>query len=139
MLVATLAVLGIPPWVLLLAVLAIVIRSRKQFVTTPGVFPLRLRADSGEIPGIKADWPRAKSYAIWVHDVLLVHSGPPLIKTTPFWISNLEIADKVVSPSNSKELNKESVQFDLQLADGAMLQMAVPEKHISLAQGPFTT
>ena len=61
------------------------------------------------------------------------------MKTTPFWISNLKIADKVVSPSNSKELDKEPVQFDLQLANGAMLQMVVPEKHISLAQGPFTT
>ena len=138
MLVAILAVLGIPPWILLLAVLVIVIRSRKQFINTPGVFPLRLRAVSGDLSGVKADWPRAKSYAIWVHDVLLVHSGPPLMKTTPFWISNLEIADKV-SQSNSEGLDKEPAQFDLQLADGAMLQMAVPEKHISLAQGPFAT
>jgi hypothetical protein len=137
MLVAILAVLGIPPWVLLLAVLVIVIRSRNQFISTPGVFPLRLRSVAEDIPGVKADWPRAKSYAFWVHDVLLVHSGPPLMKTTPFWISDLEISDQV-SLSNSEELDKEPVQFDLQLVDGAMLQMAVPEKYISLAQGPFT-
>ena len=139
MLVAILAVLGIPPWVLLLAVLVIIWRRRQQFIKTPGVFPLRLRAVSGDLSGVKSDWPRAKSYAIWVHDVLLVHSGPPLMKTTPFWISNLEFADKVVSPSNSGGLDKEPVQFDLQLANGAMLQIAVPQKHISLAQGPFAT
>ena len=138
MLVAILAVLGIPPWVLLLAVLVIIWRRRQQFIKTPGVFPLRLRAVSGDLSGVKSDWPRAKSYAIWVHDVLLVHSGPPLMKTTPFWISNLEIADKD-SQSHSEGLGNEPVQFDLQLANGAMLQMAVPQNHISLAQGPFAT
>ena len=138
MLVAILAVLGIPPWVLLLAVLAIVIRSRKQFINTPGVFPLRLRSISEEIPGIKADWPRAKSYAYWVHDVLLVHSGPPLMKTTPFWVSELVIVDQV-SQLDSEGLDQEPAKLDLQLADGAMLQMAVPEKYISLARGPFAT
>ena len=138
MLVAILAVLGIPPWVLLLAVLAIVIRSRKQFINTPGVFPLRLRSISEEIPGIKADWPRAKSYAYWVHDVLLVHSGPPLMKTTPFWVSELVIVDQV-SQLDSEGLDQEPAMLDLQLADGAMLQMAVPEKYISLARGPFAT
>ena len=138
MLVAILAVLGIPPWVLLLAVLAIVIRSRKQFINTPGVFPLRLRSISEEIPGIKADWPRPKSYAYWVHDVLLVHSGPPLMKTTPFWVSELVIVDQV-SQLDSEGLDQEPAKLDLQLADEAMLQMAVPEKYISLARGPFAT
>jgi hypothetical protein len=137
-LVAILAVLGIPPWVLLLAVLVIIIRSRNQFINTPGVFPLRVRAVSGDIPGVKADWPRAQSYAFWVHDVLLVHSGLPLMKTTPFWISDLEIADQV-SQSNSDDLGKEPVKFDLQLANETTLQMAVPEKYVSLAQGPFAT
>ena len=138
MLVAILVVLGIPPWVLLVAVLVIVVRTRNQFINTPGVFPLRLRAVSGDISGTKADWPRAKSYAFWVHDVLLVHSGLSLMKTTPFWINDLEIADQV-SQLDAEDLDKEPVQFDLQLADETTLQMAVPEKYVSLAQGPFAT
>ena len=81
--VAILAVLGILPCILLVGVLILLLRNRNQFKKTPGVFPARLRIESGSYPGIDNKWSRSTSYAHRVHDVLLVHTGLPLVKSTP--------------------------------------------------------
>jgi hypothetical protein len=72
---ALLAILGVPIW-LIVGALAAVLVSRRRFLAQPEVFKLKLRPVDGE------KWPRRNAYGRLVHDVLILNSGPALVRTT---------------------------------------------------------
>ena len=137
MLVAILAFIGIPPWILLVGVLIILIRDRNQFKKKPGVFPVRLRTETGSYPGIKSKWPISTSFAHWVHDVLLVHTFLPLESIHPIPVTKVEATAESSHPLEVKGLGDQPVMLKLQLDDGTIVQMAIPDDFQALAQGPF--
>jgi hypothetical protein len=79
MIVLLATLLGIDLWMIVAAFLALV-RHGRRVKRMPNVFGCKLRVVSGEAPGLRAKFPRRKSYASWVHDVLVVRSGPGLLR-----------------------------------------------------------
>lgn len=75
MILALLAVLGVPIW-LVVGALGGAMISRQRFRTQHDVFALS-RRECGE-----DRWPRRLAYGRYVHDVLLVNSGLALVRTT---------------------------------------------------------
>lgn len=131
MLWALLAILGVPIW-LVVGGLSLALWNRHKFKQQPGVFPLKLRVDSGSVHGFNEKWPPMSAYAVWVHDVLLVHKGLGLIRTVP-----LPVAAGEGEPDDVLHLEGQPYLLNFRLDDAAVIQMAVEGDVRSLAQGPF--
>jgi hypothetical protein len=127
---ALLAILGVPIW-LVVGALALALWHRHTFKQQPGVFPLKLRVDSGSVPGLKEKWPRMTYYAFWVHDVLLIHKGLALMRALP-----LPVAAGEGEP-DTLHLERQPYLLNFRLDGGPVIQMAVGGDVRSLAQGPF--
>jgi hypothetical protein len=137
MLWATLALLGVPMW-LVVGGLAVMFWSRSKFKKQDGVFATKMRLESGSAPGVGEKWPPMSSFALWVHDVLMVHKGLGLMNTSPLGVAGSEGSAKDVDPEEVKRLGENPVILRFRLDNGAVLQMAVPGDALELAQGPFS-
>lgn len=74
-----LAILGIPPW-LLAVFLFVLLRGRSAVKKVPGSFACKARSVSGDVGGLRDQFPRYTDRAHWVHDVLVVHGGNPALR-----------------------------------------------------------
>jgi hypothetical protein len=120
-----LSFLGVPIW-LIVGVLAALYWKRRQFKKQSGVFPAKLRLESGSFPGL-SEKP-ASTFCMWVHDVLLVHKGLSLASTLPV---------PVAAAEERKHLGDKTMYFRFRLDDGSILQMSGFGEDEALAQGPF--
>jgi hypothetical protein len=87
---ATLALLGIPIW-LIAVVLIAAFRNRNAVRSNPDEFDYKVRKDDG--------WQRKKGYARWVSDVLIFHAGIALIRSDAVQVEAVEVLDTVELPS----------------------------------------
>ncbi len=138
MLWALMAILGVPLW-LVIGGLSFSLYNRHKFRQRPDVFTTKIRLESGSASGFKEKWPPVSNYALWVHDVLLVHKGLGLMPTTPVGVVGLEGSLSDANPEQVKRLGENPKVLRIKLDDGSVLQLAVPEEHLVLAQGPFQT
>ena len=67
--------------------LAVMLWSRSRFKKQDGVFATKMRLESGSAPGVGGKWPPMSSFALWVHDVLLVHKGLGLMNASPLGVA----------------------------------------------------
>jgi hypothetical protein len=128
--------LGIPLWIVF-GVFGLLIWHRVQFMRQPNTFEAKLRLESGSAEGFKPKWPRLSGYALWVHDVLLVHDGLGLRTNTPVGVVSLEGPVDASGADGVKRLGESPVVYRLTLDNGATLLLAVPQEAQSLAFGPF--
>jgi hypothetical protein len=119
--------LGVPIW-LLVGVLAALLWNRSHFKKQAGVFPAKLRLESGSFPGFNEK--PASVYCVWVHDVLLVHKGLGLVSTLPV---------PVAAAEERKHLGDKTMYLRFRLDDGSILQMSGFGEDEALALGPFQT
>jgi hypothetical protein len=122
-----LSFLGVPIW-LIVGILAALFWKRYHFKKQPGVFPAKLKLESGSFPGL-SEKP-ASGFCIWVHDVLLVHKGLSLASTLPV---------PVAAAEERKHLGDKTMYLRFRLDDGSILQMSGIGENEALAQGPFHT
>lgn len=127
MLLVLLATLGVPIW-LIVGMLASVFWSRRNFKQSPGVFPVKVRVESGEVAGLKGSWPRLAGYALWVHDVLLVHKGLALLRTLPLPVAAMDDAPTAKDSGDIKGLGDDPVTIGLSLDGGQRLGLAMPRQ-----------
>ncbi len=124
---ALLALLGVPIWLVLGALMAAFV-SRRSFQKSEGVFPLRIRESS-------ATKFQRKAHARWVHDVLLVNKGLALVRTTAYGIESLRILD---SPGEPIKGLGDSVAFiGVSIDGGDEAMIAVPLDVRDMAKGTF--
>lgn len=128
---ATLAMLGVPLW-LVLGVFLLAFWSRRQFTKAPGVFPCRVRAILGS--GKEAGWGRAKSHGRWVHDVLLLHSGLALIRYRALPVAS---AETPIASAEGTRFKGDAVSIQLRLDDASVVEVAGPAEARQLLVGPF--
>jgi hypothetical protein len=131
-----LAALGVPVW-LVVGVLAAGLWSRRTFKRSAGVFPAKLRAVAGEVPGVKASWPRGTAHARWVHDVLLVHRGLALIRNKALPV---ESAGGPLMEGDLDEitgLGPSPVVLALTLDGGATVELAGRSEDRDAVVGPY--
>jgi hypothetical protein len=131
---AVLALLGVPIW-LIAGMLGVAFWSRRRFKRAPGVFRCKLRATSGDAPGIADHWPRASAYGRWVHDVLLVQKGVALVRTIPLPVT---AASKPAQPADNQRLERlgDSPRVvTLQLDNRAIVELATSQADAASASG----
>lgn len=122
---ATLALLGIPIW-LIAIVLVAAFRNRNKVRANPDVFAYKLKAGDG--------WKRKKGYARWVSDVLIYHAGIALIRTDAFQISTAEALDTIVPPA--KGLGEKPSAIEVTYTNGETATYAVAAQNLEAALGP---
>ena len=86
--------------------LAVMLWSRSRFKKQDGVFATKMRLESGSAPGVGKKWPPMSSFALWVHDVLMVHKGLGLMNTCSLGVAGSEGSAKDVDPEEVKRLGE---------------------------------
>jgi hypothetical protein len=114
MLWATLAILGIPIW-LVLGALGASQWSRRRFKAQPGVFRLAWRASGAE------KWPRMGAYGRVIHDVVVVTRGIALVRTAVHGINAARPRD---FEGEVRGFDKVAA-FEITLDDGSIFEVAV--------------
>lgn len=122
---ATLALLGIPIWLIAIVLIA-AFRNRNKVRANPDVFEYKLKKDDG--------WKRKKGYARWVSDVLIYHAGIALIRTDAFKISSIRILETTDLPS--KGLGENPTGLEATYAGGETAVFAVSAQDLEAALGP---
>jgi hypothetical protein len=123
-----LAALGVPIW-LVVGMLGAALWSRRKFRAIPGVFPCKVKRADDE------RWPRTTTYALWVHDVLLIHGGPALVKTVPIGVTGIERGRTPAPDVKLKGGNPVSISF--RSDDASVFEVAVPSGFAATLAGPF--
>jgi hypothetical protein len=137
-LVALLALLGVPLW-LLVGMFGAAVWARRGFVRTPGAFKTKLRSVKGDIPGVPDTWPRPAAYARWVHDVLLVHQGVALVRNVPLPVAGADGGVEPIDAGEVKGLGDDPRLLTLRLDSGDVVQVAAAGADADLLEGPFPT
>jgi hypothetical protein len=131
-----LAALGVPLW-FLVGVLAAGLWSRRAFKRLPGVFPAKVRAVAGDVPGIKASWPRSTVYARWVHDVLLVHRGLALVRNSALPVASADGPLVDGEPEETTGLGPAPVVLVVTVDGGAKVAVAGRSQDRDAVVGPY--
>jgi hypothetical protein len=132
MILLILAALGVPLW-FVMGLLGGAIWSRRRFRARDGVFVCKVRPlpAGGQAP----NWGRAKSYAFWVHDVLLVHSGAALVRYHVYPTSEVVEGDDDLQLTFGGSPAATAV---LSLDDGTSIEVAADTDQRALLLGPAT-
>lgn len=121
---ALLALLGIPIWLIIGALLATLMQ-RRRVLAAEGVFYYRVRTDKG--------WSRTKGVARWVSDVLIRYKGIALLRTDANQVTEIEVTGPIDGPVRG--LGDDAVELRLVLADRGPIRIAVAGEALSAAQG----
>ena len=127
---AILAFLGVPLWLIAVALLTLVFRNRK-LRTRPGNIPVRVLR-----PG-KKRW--TSGHGLWVSDVFAWRGSPAAWNEDLFQVSGVSLRD-----ADSAELEKlhrigdEPVVASFTLPEGTTIQVAARAEHRSVLAGPFS-
>jgi hypothetical protein len=133
-----LAALSMPLW-LVVGALAVSLWSRRAVKRTPGVFPAKLRVTSGDVAGLGMSWPRRVTYARWLHDVLLVHRGLALARTTELSVASVAGPLVTTISGGITRLGPLPVVLTMSLDSGATAELAGRATHSEALVGPFAT
>ena len=112
---AALAMLGVPIWLVVGALVAALF-SRHHFKTLPGVIPLLFR-EAGE-----DRWPRRLAYGRYVHNVLIVNHGLAQVRTSVHVVEHVDRLD--LGDTTTKHFD-DPIAFVLRLDDGDEYELAI--------------
>jgi len=135
---AVLLLLGIPLWLIAVA-LVLLLHGRRQVRGLPGAVRCKPRLVSGELPGLKPELARFSSIGLWVHDVLVLYGGNPfLTRVTPFGVVRLRGEPADVDPGSAKGMD-DPVAVRFRHDSGATFELVCPRSSLAAAMGPFGT
>jgi hypothetical protein len=132
---AILVFLGIPVWLIALA-LFILIRTRSKIGSIPGSVRCKVRS-SAPIPGLHDDFARYTSTAHWVHDVLIVHGGTFLIQTLPLGVTGCSASPQAAEANSRIRKLDSPVTMRFTLDSGAEVELACAAADADRLLGPF--
>ena len=112
---ATLALLGVPIWLVLGALIGAMF-SRHHFKSQPDVVPLMFRAADDD------KWPRGLAYGRYVHNVLIVSHGLAQIRTSVHVVEHVDRLD--LGDTEFKHID-DPIAFAIQLDDGSDYELAI--------------
>ena len=127
---AALAALGVPLWVIALALLSLLWK-RRQVAKLPDVFSGRARVVSGELTGLKKKFRSVQLR--WVHDVLVVYAGMGRTTVLPLAVARV---DHGFRAEDVKHVDDARV-LALRLDGDAAVEIAIPAGGETAAAGPF--
>jgi hypothetical protein len=112
---ATLALLGVPIW-LVVGALSGAMFSRHNFKAQPDVVPLLFRAAHDD------KWPRRLAYGRYVHNVLIVNHGLAQIRTSVHVVEHVDRLD--LGDTIFKHID-DPIAFGIRLDDGSEYELAI--------------
>lgn len=118
---AALALLGVPIW-LIVGALGAVLWSRRHFKKQPGVFVAKVRLLEGDQPGIGRKWHGV--YARLIHDVLLINKGVALMRVIPVGIGSVESRGRLSEAEGIRIKGRYPWSLRLQTDQGAVIEVA---------------
>lgn len=133
---ATLTVLSLS-LAIVLGAFAAGIWSRLHFVRTGTTFRCKVRHPDGGRWDVPPRWPRHKVRAMWVHDVLFIHSGVLRPRTAALSAWTVEHAVRGTTRREVGRLGPDPVVLELRLDDGRLVEVAARDTEISTLVGPF--
>jgi hypothetical protein len=134
MLIIVLGLLGIPLWFLALTV-AVAAWSRRGIKSTEGSFRCKVRVLEDSIETSPKKWTRRRGVARWIHDVLLEHRGPALLRTVPRGV--VAVGSLRHGTEVGRGLGERPCVATLRLDDGASIEVACRAEDARLLTGPF--
>lgn len=132
---AILVFLGIPLWLIALALFTL-IRTRSRIGSIPGSVRCKVRS-SAPIPGMHDEYTRYTSTAYWVHDVLIVHGGTFLIQTLPLGVARCSAGPQPAEANPRIKKLDSPVTVRLTLDSGADVELACDAADATRLLGPF--
>ena len=127
---AILIALGVPLWVIAVALVGVFFK-RRRVAKLPDIFACKVRVTAGEIPGLNDKFGSA--HARWIHEVLIVYRGIGRTNVLPLPVAAVK---QSFHRSEVKRMDDAEV-LTLQLDGGAVTEVAVSVDVQSLAVGPF--
>jgi hypothetical protein len=125
---AVVLVLGIPA----IAGLAVLRRRRMARRQLAGATPFRCKAriEFGDVPGIRAHYPRRWQRGAWIHDVLLFERG---------WLTPRLVPHAVESTGTleGSDQGREQTSLRLYLDSGAVIRVTAHVREKTRLVGPF--
>ena len=101
MVIALLIVLGIPLWLIAIA-LVLVVRQRRRVTKRAGTFDAKIRATSDAAGGIGAKWSSGTAW--WVSNVLVLAGGPARTRYTLLPVSRA--MPETIHPAQPDEVKR---------------------------------
>jgi len=138
MIIATLAWLGVPLW-LLLGWLAGALWHRQELKKLPGLFQAKVRLVSGNYRDMADDFPFLPSQAVWAHDILMIERGLMLARNFHFPVADGVQPPEPADPKKIKRLGDSPVTLLFRLDNDAIIEVAVAGEDETFARGPFFT
>ena len=137
MLVSTvLFFLGVPLW-LIVGMLLLAWWNRRKVKSQPGIFQVKTRLEASADLEKEPKWPRMSNYAQWVHDVLIVRKGMGLMIAVPYGVTAVEGPVPEANVGEVKGMGDRPFVTSLRLDDDSILQVALREEDVDLAQHTF--
>jgi hypothetical protein len=112
---ATLALLGVPIWLVVGALIGAMF-SRHHFRAQDDVFPLLFREAGDD------KWPRRLAYGRYVHNVLIVNHGLAQIRTSVHVVEDVDLLD--LGETTLKHID-DPIGFVVRLDDGDVYELAI--------------
>lgn len=123
---ALLALLGIPIWFIAVVLLA-AFRNRNHVRANPDIFEFKHKKGDG--------WQRGKSFARWVSDVMIVHSGIALIRVDAAQIEDVSVTH-TLDPA-PKGLGEQAHEVLIRYSAGKTISFAVSDEYLDAMLGPM--
>jgi hypothetical protein len=133
---AVLALIGVPLWLIALAII-ILIRVRSRVRSIPGSVRCKVRSASPGLPRIRARFARTSNSAYWVHDVLIVHTGAFLTRCVPIGIVELGSLPRPWEGRSRLRPFESPVAIHLQSDSGAVIEVVCAESDAHSLLGAF--
>ena len=133
---AVLAVLGVPLW-LVLGWLAARLWHRHVMKQVPGLFELKVRMISGGYRGVDNDFSRRSSHGLWAHEVLIIESGFMVSHVLHFLATESVQAVQTADPEQVAGLGDSPATVRVKLENGSVIEIAADGDSREKMQGPF--
>jgi hypothetical protein len=127
---ALLAILGVPIWLILGALIG-GYWARRRFIKSAGVFPMRIR-----VPSSEDDKWSGKQHGQWIHDVMLVNKGYAKVRTDPHGFKQM-VGPAIAIDADAVKGLDDPMSFRLILDDDSEVEIAVASNDLNLATGPY--
>jgi hypothetical protein len=135
MVIALLIFVGIPLWLIAIALL-LVLRQRRRVAKRPGTFDAKIRATSGTVEGTGAKWSSGTAW--WVSNVLVLAGGPARTRYTLLPVSRaMPEAIHPARPEEVKRMGDAPAIVPFLLDPSGAIEVAVRSGDVDRALGPF--
>jgi len=150
--VRTLVMLTVVSVGTVMAVIGVGLLFRRRFRHLDGAFRCRLRRSDGVLTLSRwrvrrllwkwfgdwaRPWPRVDTWAVWAHDVLLVHRGLVRPRVSVFRVRFPDGPMVLLSDFEVTGLGPNPMVFPLRCDDESLLEVAAAEEDRTLLAGPF--